>query len=85
MRVLKTRTCPLCDEALAQLRRKQRRLGLAIEVQDITDDAKLMELHGQEVPVVFIEGRRRFFGRVDPVLLRRTVTLERRRLADEDA
>jgi hypothetical protein len=42
-------------------------------VRDITNDPALLAEHGLEVPVVFIDGRKRFFGRVDPVLLRRAL------------
>lgn len=76
--VAKTRACPLCDEALRILRDHARRLRLSIRVSDITDDGELMGTYGDRVPVVFLEGRLRFFGRVDPVLLRREARAIRR-------
>ena len=63
--------CPLCEEAMVILRKHAPRWGLVIEVIDIEGDAVLEERFGMEIPVVFIDGRRRFFGRVDEVLLRR--------------
>jgi len=71
--LVKTRTCPLCEEALTELHRRRGRLGLTIRTHDITDEPALMEAYGHEVPVVFVAGRKRFFGAVDPVLLAREV------------
>jgi hypothetical protein len=76
--VVKTSTCCLCDTALALLERHGRRLGLRIRIADISGHARLLAAYGQEIPVVFIAGRKRFFGRVDPVLLAREVDGARR-------
>ena len=38
---------------------------------DITESPKLEALYGHEVPVVLIDGKKRFIGQVDAVLLRR--------------
>src|SRR4029078_8691019 len=70
--------CHLCDVALDLLRAEAKRTPLALPVLDITNDPVLLAEHGLEVPVVFIDGRKRFFGRVDPVLLRGAFTLHRR-------
>jgi glutaredoxin len=59
--------CHLCDEAKALLESH----GLRVQTVDIDDDPELRERYDQCVPVVFIDGRERFRGRVDPVLLRR--------------
>jgi glutaredoxin len=59
----------LCDEA-AQLLRAQ---GLEVQEIDIDRDPALVERYGQSVPVVFIDGKERFRGRVDAVLLRRLI------------
>ena len=72
--MIKKRTCKLCDVALDVLERHARTLGLAIRSVDITDDPERLAAFGDRIPVVFIEGRERFFGRVDPVLLAREVT-----------
>jgi glutaredoxin len=65
--------CHLCDEALATLRAEARRTRFTLSVQDITHDPALLAEHCLEVPVVFIDGKKRFFGRVDPMLLRRAL------------
>ena len=69
----KKERCPLCDEALAVLQAEGRTTPFTLRVQDITHDAQLLAEHGLEVPVVFIDGRKRFFGHVDPVLFRRVL------------
>lgn len=66
--------CGLCDEALAELRAVERRFRLHVSVVDIAGDEALEVRHGERIPVVEIDGRERFFGRVDPVLLRRLLS-----------
>ncbi|HYC77123.1 MAG TPA: glutaredoxin family protein [Planctomycetota bacterium] len=72
----RTRTCPLCDEALEILERARRRARFALDVHDVTDDPSKLAEHRLEVPVVFVDGRKRFMGRVDPVLLKRLLERE---------
>lgn len=79
MLLLKTRTCPLCDDALHLLRRRSRKLGFRLRVLDISSRPELLAEFGLEVPVVFVAGRKRFFGRVDPALLAREVAAARGR------
>jgi glutaredoxin len=59
--------CHLCEEAQALLTKH----GLHAEVVDIDQDPKLREQFNECVPVVAIDGKVRFRGRVDPVLLQR--------------
>lgn len=68
--ILYTRSgCHLCDDA----KRVLIECGLNPKEVDIDGDPHLVERHGTQVPVVEIDGRERFFGRVDPVLLRRMI------------
>jgi len=69
--------CPLCDDALAVLEHERRTTPFALEVVDIGGNAELTGLHGNDIPVVFINGTRRFFGHVDPVLFRRCLRAPR--------
>ncbi len=72
--VLYTRAgCHLCDEAKQVLRDA----GVAFSEQDIDADPQLRALYNEEVPVVFINGRKAFKYRVDPRELRKR--LERSR------
>ncbi len=59
--------CHLCDDAKAILERNH----LAFETIDIDADPHLVEKYNECVPVVVIDGRERFRGRVDELLLRR--------------
>jgi glutaredoxin len=65
--------CPLCDEALATLRAVARRTPFNLAVTDITHDPALLAAHGMDVPVVFIDGRKRFFGHVDRTMFERAL------------
>ncbi|WP_437185706.1 glutaredoxin family protein [Planctomicrobium sp. SH668] len=64
--------CPLCDEAMDVLLRYRPWLPIATEV-NILDDVELLERYQTSVPVVVIDGKLRFRGRVSEVLVRRLV------------
>jgi glutaredoxin len=59
--------CHLCEEAEEMLVRH----GLQPELIDIDADAGLRERYNVCVPVVMIDGKERFRGRVNEILLRR--------------
>ena len=59
--------CHLCDEAATVLSRH----GLQAKTVDIDSDPELVGRYTNCVPVVVIDGKERFRGRVDRVLLRR--------------
>ena len=61
------RGCHLCDDAYALLRKN----GLDAELVDIDADQELVRRYNTCVPVVVIDGKERFRGRVNEVLLRR--------------
>lgn len=61
--------CHLCDDAAALLQRH----GLSPRLVDIDLDPALRERFTTCVPVVEIDGRVRFRGRVNEVLLRRVL------------
>jgi glutaredoxin len=62
--------CHLCDVAAEVLARH----NLAFEVVDIDADPVLREQYNECVPVVVIDGKERFRGRVDELLLRRILS-----------
>jgi glutaredoxin len=59
--------CCLCDEARATLEQH----GLTVQSVDIDRDPALRDKYDLLVPVVWIGGRERFRGQVNPILLRR--------------
>ena len=61
--------CHLCDDA----RQLLSEYGLVPECVDIDADPQLRAQFDTCVPVVEIDGRVRFRGRVEPVLLRRLI------------
>jgi hypothetical protein len=63
--------CHLCEEARGQLERAQRQYRFALEMIDVDTEAGLAETYGSEVPVVMVEGKVRFRGRVNGALLER--------------
>jgi len=66
--VLYTRKgCHLCDDALAILRRHR----LSPRLVDIDSDPALRERYNECAPVVEIDGKERFRGRVNEMLLSR--------------
>lgn len=68
--VLYTRAgCHLCDQ-VAQLLRER---GLPAESIDIDSDRELQEKYGAEIPVVEIDGKVRYRGQLNPVLLDRFI------------
>jgi len=71
--VLYTRAeCHLCHQALDTLLLHAEFLSEISEV-DVDSDPELVERYGKSVPVVVIDGRERFRGQVDALLLRRLI------------
>lgn len=58
--------CHLCDEAKQELDRLGKAAAFELRVVDIGDDAELAKRFNEEVPVVFINGRKAFKFRIDP-------------------
>ena len=65
--------CHLCDKALAQVRALQVELGFELREVDITGDPALEAAYREWLPVVEIDGRRRFTYHVQPDAFRRAV------------
>jgi glutaredoxin len=63
--------CHLCDAAWALLEQARARSHFTLEKIDVDADAALAARYGSEVPVVVIDGKERFRGRVNAVLLNR--------------
>jgi glutaredoxin len=65
------RDCHLCHVAWETLERQRRRCGFSLEAVDVDGDPELAARYGDSVPVVTVNGKERFRGRVNEVLLRR--------------
>ena len=65
--ILYTRArCHLCDEAKEQLRALREKVAFALREVDIDQDAQLRQRYNDEVPVIFINGRKAFKYRIEP-------------------
>lgn len=71
------RECHLCEVAKAVVAPVARARGVEVETVDVDSSRELADLYGNEVPVVFVNGRKAFKYRVDAkkleALLDRTV------------
>jgi len=65
--------CHLCQQALDVLQAER----LEVESIDIDTQPRYLRLYDQAVPVVMIDGKERFRGRVDRRLLRRLLAARR--------
>lgn len=57
--------CPLCDEAREVLRSQ----GVGFSEVDIRTDRALLRAYREEIPVVTVDGKKAFVGRIDPTRL----------------
>ena len=58
--------CCLCDQAKQQLRELQKQIPFQCREVDIDQDAELRQRYNEEVPVVFIHGKKALKYRIDP-------------------
>ena len=70
------RACHLCAEAWEQLRSAQARYGFGLTATDVDADPKLRAQYDACVPVVVVNGKVRFRGRINAVLLDRLLRAE---------
>jgi hypothetical protein len=75
--------CCLCDEALEQIASAGRRYLIDLKLVDVDQSPELREEHGACVPVVAVNGRVRFRGRVNRVLLERLLRAESKNHAND--
>lgn len=68
--------CCLCDDALRVLERAGRQYKIDLQVINVDQSADLQQRFGSLVPVVLVNGRERFHGRVNQVLLSRLLSSE---------
>jgi glutaredoxin len=71
--------CCCCHKAIDILKEFQARFGFTIETVDIDRDPELVSKFDTEVPVVALNGKVRFRGVINPVLLNRLLAAEVRR------
>jgi glutaredoxin len=74
--VYSRKDCTCCHKAIDLLVESQRKHGFTLETIDVDDDPVRTALYGDSVPVVTVNGRVRFRGQVNPVLLERLLAGE---------
>lgn len=70
VRMMTAAGCHLCEEADAVLERERAELGFDLVRVDITGDPALEAEYREEIPVVYVAGRRTFTYFVDAAELR---------------
>ena len=71
--------CHLCDDAQSTLESLREELNFAIEVIYIDEDAELIKLYSDQVPVIHIDGVHHDFYKVDPTRFRSSLEKHRQR------
>lgn len=69
--------CCCCHKAIDLLKRYQKKHRFTLETIDVDSDPELRRLYDTTVPVVTIDGKVRFKGIVNEVLLNRLIDAER--------
>ena len=69
--VYSRKECCCCHKAVEVLERYSRKYQLKITLVDVDTDPELAKAYGMTVPVVAVDGKVRFRGVVNPVLLER--------------
>ena len=69
--------CHLCDDAINTLESMREELNFEIEVVNIDEDAELVKLYSDQVPVIHIDGIHHDFYKVDPLRFRSSLEKHR--------
>lgn len=70
--------CHLCEDAWRLLEEVRQRHDIHLGAVDIDTDPELAAKFGAMVPVVEVDGKVRFWGRINRVLVERLIRAERR-------
>ncbi len=68
--------CGCCEQALRTLKAAQKQHRLTIEVVDVDRIPDLKAIYDTQVPVIMVNGKVRFRGKINPVLLDRLLCAE---------
>ena len=74
MKVLSKPGCHLCDDAIKIVAQVTSGLNIGYEVEEIQNNPELMHQYGEEIPVIFVDGKRHDYWRVDPERLRKALS-----------
>lgn len=68
--------CCLCDEAYELIEHARRNYSFDLQIIDVDQSAELRDKFGTKVPVLLVNGRERFHGRINEALLERLLSME---------
>ena len=71
--------CHLCEDAENTLESLREELNFEIEVINIDEDAELVKLYSDQVPVIHIDGIHHDFYKVDPLRFKSSLEKHRQR------
>ena len=71
--------CHLCEDAESTLESLREELNFEIEIIYIEDDAELIRLYSDQVPVIHIDGIHHDFYKVDPLRFKSSLETHRQR------
>ena len=71
--------CHLCDDAEKVLESLREELNFEIEVINIDEDAELVKLYSDQVPVIHIDGIHHDFYKIDPLRFKSSLEKHRQR------
>lgn len=71
--------CHLCESAWEILAAGQEKYRFRLEAVDVDREPELVQRYGELVPVVVVDGKVRFWGNINRVLLERFLAAEARR------
>jgi glutaredoxin len=71
--------CHLCEEAKQQLRELQKKVAFEFREVDIDQDPELCQQYNDEIPVVFLSGKKAFKYRIDAGRFLKLLELGRKR------
>ncbi|MFY7842346.1 MAG: glutaredoxin family protein [Actinomycetes bacterium] len=74
VKVLSKPGCHLCDDAIKIVAQVTSELNIGYEVEEIQNNPELMHQYGEEIPVIFVDGKRHDYWRVDPERLRKALS-----------
>lgn len=74
--VFSRKGCTCCEHAMVDLQEFARMYALEIQTVDVDTDPELTAQYGLEVPVIAIDGKVRFRGKVNRILMQRLLASE---------
>jgi len=76
VKILSKSGCHLCEDAITAVSEVCAELNETYEVDEIQDNPELLRQYGEEIPVIFVDGKQHDYWRVDPVRLKKALSIK---------